>query len=91
MEMIVLTNFQVGVLSDKTLIRDLSHVILAHDHFARDAAGRLFRYDGGVYTENAELYVRRQVKQLTVTLANAARRTGFASYGLDSQSKAQTS
>jgi hypothetical protein len=38
MEMIVLTNFNLGVLSDKTLIRDLAHVILAHDHFARDAA-----------------------------------------------------
>jgi len=73
MEMIVLTNFQVGVLSDKTLIRDLAHVILAHHHFARDAAGRLFRYDGGVYTENAELYVKRQVKQLTVKFANAGR------------------
>ena len=71
--MIVFTNFQVGVLSDKTLIRDLAHVILAHDHFARDAAGRLFRYDGGVYTENAELYVKRQVKQLTVKFANAGR------------------
>ena len=71
--MIVLTNFQVGILSDKTLIRDLAHVILAHDHFARDAAGRLFRYDGGVYMENAELYVKRQVKQLTVKFANAGR------------------
>ena len=38
--MIVFTNFNVGVLSDKTLIRDLAHVILAHDHFGRDAAGR---------------------------------------------------
>jgi len=71
--MIVFTNFQVGLLSDKTLIRDLAHVILAHDHFARDVAGRLFRYDGGVYAENAELYVRRQVKQLTVKFANAGR------------------
>src|SRR5580700_8109695 len=71
--MIVFTNFHIGVLSDKTLIRDLAHVILAHDHFARDAAGRLFRYDGGVYTENAELYVKRQVKQLTVKFANAGR------------------
>jgi len=73
MEMIVFTNFQVGVLSDKTIIRDLAHVILAHDHFARDAAGRLFRYDGGVYAENAELYVKRQVKQLTVKFGNAGR------------------
>jgi len=71
--MILVTNFQVGLLSDKTLIRDLAHVILGHDHFARDAAGRLFRYDGGVYTENAELYVKRQVKQLTVKFGNAGR------------------
>ena len=45
----------------------------AHDHFARDAAGRLFRYDGGVYTENAELYVKRQVKELTVKFGNPGR------------------
>jgi hypothetical protein len=44
--MIVLTNFNVGVLSDKTLT-------------TRDAGGRLFRYDGGVYTENGDLYVKR--------------------------------
>jgi|HubBroStandDraft_1064217.scaffolds.fasta_scaffold957378_2 hypothetical protein len=63
MEIFVFTNFNLGLLNDKTLIRDLAHVILGHDHFARDAAGRLFCYDGGVYTENAELYVKRQVKQ----------------------------
>ena len=71
--MIVFTNFNVGVLSDKTLIRDLAHVILAHDHFARDAAGRLFHYEGGVYAENGDLYVKRQVKQLTVRFGNAGR------------------
>jgi putative DNA primase/helicase len=71
--MIVVTNFQVGLLSDKTLIRDLAQVILAHDHFARDAAGRLFRYDAGVYIENAELYVKRQVKELTVKFGNPGR------------------
>jgi len=71
--MIVLTNFNVGVLSDKTLIRDLAHVILANDHFARDAGGRLFHYDGGVYVVNGELYVKRQVKQLTVKFGNAGR------------------
>jgi len=71
--MIVLTNFNVGVLSDKTLIRDLAHVILANDHFARDAGGRLFHYDRGVYVENGELYVKRQVKQLTVKFGNAGR------------------
>jgi hypothetical protein len=42
--MLVFTNFNVGMLSVKTLIRDLAHVILAHDYFARDAADRLFRY-----------------------------------------------
>ena len=71
--MIVLTSFNVGVLSDKTLIRDLAHVILAHDHFARDAAGRLFHYQDGVYTENGGLHVKRQVKQLTVKFGNAGR------------------
>src|SRR6202453_3566789 len=71
--MIVVTNFQVGLLSDKTLIRDLAQLILGHDHFARDAAGRLFRYDGGVYTENAELYIKRQVKELTVKFGNPGR------------------
>jgi len=71
--MIVLTNFNVGVLSDKTFIRDLAHVILAHDHFARDAAGRLYRYENGVYTQNGDLYVKRQVKQLTVKFGNAGR------------------
>src|SRR5580700_7471726 len=71
--MIVFTNFHIGVLSDKTLIRDLAAVILTHDHFARDAAGRLFRYDAGVYTENAELYVKRQVKELTVKFGNPGR------------------
>jgi putative DNA primase/helicase len=71
--MIVLTNFNVGVLSDKTLIRDLAHVILAQDHFARDGAGRLYRYEGGVYTQNGDLYVKRQVKQLTVKFGNAGR------------------
>jgi putative DNA primase/helicase len=71
--MIVLTNFQVGLLSDKTLIRDLAQVILQNDYFARDAAGRLFRYDGGVYTENAELYIKRQVKELTVKFGNPGR------------------
>lgn len=71
--MIVVTNFQVGLLSDKTLIRDLAQVILGRDHFARDAAGRLFRYEGGVYTENAELYVKRQVKDLTIKFGNPGR------------------
>ena len=71
--MIVLTNFNVGLLNDKTLIRDLAHVILAHDHFARDAGGRLFHYNGGVYVENGDLYVKRQVKQLTVKFGNAGR------------------
>ena len=55
--MLVFTNLNVGVLSDKTLIRDLAHLILAHDHFARDAARRLFRYEGGVYAEKGDLYV----------------------------------
>jgi hypothetical protein len=36
-EMIVFTNSNVGVLSDKTLFRDLAHA--ARDYFARDAAG----------------------------------------------------
>lgn len=71
--MIVFTNFNVGVLNDKTLIRDLAHVILAHDHFARDAAARLFHFEGGLYQENGELYVKRQVKQLTVRFGNAGR------------------
>ncbi len=71
--MIVLTNFNVGVLSDKTLIRDLAHVILAHEYFARDAGGRLFHYSGGVYVDNGDLYVKRQVKQLTVKFGNAGR------------------
>ncbi len=71
--MIVLTNFQVGLLSDKTLIRDLAQVILAHDHFARDAGGRLFRYDAGAYTDNAELYVKRQVKELSIKFGNPGR------------------
>lgn len=71
--MMVFTNFNVGMLSDKTLIRDLAHVILAHDHFARDAAGRLFRYEGGVYCSAGELYVKRQVKQLIVKFGNAGR------------------
>ena len=71
--MVVFTNFNVGVLSDKTLIRDLAHLILAHDHFARDAAGRLFRYEGGVYSAAGELYVKRQVKQLIVKFGNAGR------------------
>jgi putative DNA primase/helicase len=71
--MVVFTNFNVGMLSDKTLIRDLAHVILAHDHFARDAAGRLFRYEGGVYSSAGELYVKRQVKQLIVKFGNAGR------------------
>lgn len=64
--MVVFTNFNVGILSEKTLIRDLAHVILAHDHVARYAAGRLFRYEGGVYSAAGELYVKRQVKQLIV-------------------------
>lgn len=48
-------------------------MILTQDHFARDPGGRLFHYDGGVYRENGELYVKRQVKQLTMKFGNAGR------------------
>jgi hypothetical protein len=35
--------------------------------------GRLFRYEGGVYSSAGELYVKRQVKQLIVKFGNAGR------------------
>ena len=59
LEMVVFTNLSIGVLSDKTLIRDLAQLILANDHFARDGAGRLYRYDSGVYADGGDLYVKR--------------------------------
>ncbi len=46
------------------IIKMLSDVITAEDHFARDAGDRLYRFSGGAYNQYAERYIRRRVKEL---------------------------
>jgi putative DNA primase/helicase len=46
------------------IIKQLADAICAGNHFARDASGRLRRYVGGVYRDQADRYVKAQVKQL---------------------------
>lgn len=42
----------------------LADDICADDHFAQDAGGKLYRYDGGAYKPDGEAHVLRRVKAL---------------------------
>jgi P4 family phage/plasmid primase-like protien len=46
------------------VIKLLADAILAEDHFAQDAGGKLYRFSGGVYRQYAERYIRRRVKEI---------------------------
>ena len=46
------------------LVKRLADAILEHNHFARDAGGKLYVYSGGVYRPHGERAVQRSVKGL---------------------------
>jgi putative DNA primase/helicase len=46
------------------LVKPLADAILLSNHFAQDAGGRLYRYEGGVYRPDGSQHVKRQVKRL---------------------------
>ena len=62
------------MISDKTLLADLAALITADDPFARDASGRLFRYQGGVYVDG-EFFLRQRVKHLLVQFQKSGKWT----------------
>ena len=45
-------------------IKKLADAIAADNHFAQDVAGRLYRFDGGVYRQRAEQFIKQNVKRL---------------------------
>src|SRR5215210_3278276 len=42
----------------------LADAILKDDHFAQDAGGKLYRFQGGAYRQFGERYIKMRVKQL---------------------------
>ncbi|MGD9632736.1 MAG: phage/plasmid primase, P4 family [Pirellulales bacterium] len=54
--------------SSEGFVKTIADLICAENHFAKDGAGKLHRYSGGVYRSKAESYVRASVKSLCVTL-----------------------
>lgn len=46
------------------LTKTLADAITAEAHFARDAAGRLYIFQNGVYRVGAEFWIKRRVKEL---------------------------
>ena len=61
------------ILNDRALICDLAWLITSAHSFGRDGACQLFRYQGGVYTPDAEFFIRQQVKHLLVEFGRAER------------------
>ena len=55
----------------KALVKLLADAICAGGHFAQDAGGRLYRYNGGVYRQRGEEYVKGRVKQLCLDWKSA--------------------
>lgn len=51
-------------MNPRTLVRDLAGAITAKDYFARDGAGLLYVYRGGVYRPDGEILIRQHVKHL---------------------------
>ena len=45
-------------------VKAVSDAIMADEHFAQDAGGKLYRFIGGVYRSKAESFVRHEVKAL---------------------------
>src|SRR5512142_1505490 len=62
-------------MNDRTLIRDMAALLGEVHHFARDAAGRLFLYQDGVYRPGAEFFLRQQTKPLLVLFDKPGRWT----------------
>jgi putative DNA primase/helicase len=60
-------------MNDKTLIHDMAALLCEVHDFARDRAGRLFLYQGGVYTPGAEFFLRQQVKRLLLLFEKSER------------------
>lgn len=54
----------------KGQVQGLAEAILEHEHFAKDAAGRLYRYVGGVYRLGGEDRIRVLVKKLLIFQQN---------------------
>ncbi|MCE5311023.1 MAG: phage/plasmid primase, P4 family [Acidobacteriales bacterium] len=61
------------MLNDRTLIRDLAGLITSADYFGRDSTDRLLHYRNGVYTVDAELFLRQRVKHLLLQFGKAER------------------
>jgi len=51
---------------DKGFTCELAESICQDNHFARDAGGKLYRYNSGTYRTKAEQYIKAQVKKLCI-------------------------
>jgi putative DNA primase/helicase len=52
--------------ADTGLVKELADIILATDHFARDAGGQLYVFTGGAYRPNGDEWIARRVKSILV-------------------------
>jgi P4 family phage/plasmid primase-like protien len=50
--------------TDKGLVKELADAILRTDHFAKDAGGQLYVFEGGAYRPHGQERVLREVKRL---------------------------
>ena len=62
------------MIHDRTLVADLAALTTMRDSFARDPAGKLFRYHDGVYVDG-EFFLRQRVKHLLVAFQKAGKWT----------------
>src|SRR5260370_20721600 len=51
-------------MNPRTLVRARGGAIIAKEYFARDGAGLLYAYRGGVYRPDGEILIRQRVKHL---------------------------
>ena len=58
---------------DQGLTKTLADEILRTDHFAKDAGGELYSFEGGCYRPNGEERIARQVKRLLELNGDTAR------------------
>ena len=58
---------------DQGLTKTLADEILRTDHFAKDAGGQLYTFEGGCYRSNGEERIARQVKRLLELNGDTAR------------------
>ena len=58
---------------DVGLVKELADEILHTDHFAKDAGGQLYVFEGGCYRPHGEARIARQVKRLLALNGDTAR------------------